>query len=189
MSDLIAVCDLEATCWEDGESQTIDQMEVIEIGCVLADFEGTAIDEFECFVRPVQNPILTEFCTKLTTIRQEDVENAPSFCDAMRALDSWMGGRSICWASWGRFDYKLLVNQQTRYGEEFQILSVPHFNIKDAWRRTTKRSRNTDLYQALAFHGLEFEGVPHRALTDARNTAKLIPYIPRANVEREMELK
>ena len=189
MSDLIVVCDLEATCWEDGESQTIDRMEVIEIGCVLTDFEGNEIDEFECFVRPTQHPILTDFCSKLTTIRQEDVDNAPLFCDAMKALDMWVGGRNIYWASWGRFDYKLLLNQQNRYGEKFQFLSVPHLNVKDAWRRTTKHSRNTDLYQALAFHGLEFEGVPHRALTDAKNTAKLLPFIPRAAIERELKIK
>ena len=186
MSDLIVVCDLEATCWEDGESQTIDRMEVIEIGCVLLDFEGRLVDEFECFVRPVQHPILTEFCTKLTTIRQEDVDTAPVFCDAMKALDSWLGGRNICWASWGRFDHKLLLNQQNRYDEKFQMLEVPHLNIKDAWRRSTKHSRTTDLYQALAFYGLAFEGVPHRALTDAKNTAKLLPFIPRADIDREM---
>ncbi|MDO8273402.1 MAG: 3'-5' exonuclease [Gammaproteobacteria bacterium] len=186
MSDLIAVCDLEATCWEDGETQTIDRMEVIEIGCLLTDFEGHLIDEFASFVRPVQNPILTDFCTKLTMIRQEDVDNAPLFCDAMKALDIWAGGRNICWASWGKFDCKLLLNEQKRYGEEFQFLQVPHLNIKDAWRRSTRHSRNTDLYQALAFHGLEFDGVPHRALTDAKNTAKLLPFIPRANIVREM---
>jgi inhibitor of KinA sporulation pathway (predicted exonuclease) len=189
MSDLIVVCDLEATCWEDGETQTIDRMEIIEIGCLLTDFEGNEIDEFECFVRPVQNPVLTEFCTELTKIKQADVDNAPEFCDAMKTLDNWLGGRSICWASWGRFDFKLLLNQQNRYGEKFQFLAVPHLNIKDAWRRSTRHSRNTDLYQALAFHGLEFDGVPHRALTDAKNTAKLIPFIPRSNIEREMRAK
>lgn len=189
MTGLIAVCDLEATCWADGQNQTIEQMEIIEIGCLLADFEGSVIDEFECFVRPVQNPVLSEFCTALTTIQQADVDNAPVFCEAMKALDHWLGGRSICWASWGRFDFKLFINQQGRYGEDFEFLRVPHLNIKDAWRRSTKHSRNTDLYQALAYHGLTFEGVAHRALADARNTAKLIPFIPRADIEREMRAK
>lgn len=187
MSNLIVVCDLEATCWEDGETQTIERMEVIEIGCVLVDFEGNLIDEFSTFVRPVQNPVLTDFCTKLTTITQDQVDNGPTFCDAMTALDFWLNGRSIGWASWGRFDCKLLLNQQQRYGESFSFTKLPHINIKDAWRRSTrpKHSRTTDLYQALAFHGLEFEGIPHRALTDAQNTARLIPFIPRSDIERE----
>ncbi|MDO9519356.1 MAG: 3'-5' exonuclease [Pseudohongiella sp.] len=191
MSDLVVVCDLEATCWEDGETQTIERMEVIEIGCLLIDFEGNQIDEFSSFVRPVQNPILTDFCTTLTTIRQEDVDNAPVFCDAMSALDAWLDARSIGWASWGRFDCKLLLNQQQRYSEDFAFTKLPHLNIKDLWRRSTrpKHSRTTDLYQALAFHGLLFEGVPHRALTDAQNTAKLVPLIPRADIEREMKVR
>ncbi|MNC14861.1 sporulation inhibitor KapD [compost metagenome] len=74
--------DLEATCdeVEEWESQrplavVADQMETIEIGLVVIDLETLEIvDEFQRFVRPQINPTLTDFCTKLTSIQQADVD-------------------------------------------------------------------------------------------------------------------
>lgn len=76
MSDLIVVCDLEATCWGDGETVFIEKMEIIEIGCVLCDLSGKIVDEFDTFVRPVQHPALSTFCTELTSITQGNVDAA-----------------------------------------------------------------------------------------------------------------
>jgi len=76
------IFDLEATCWEQGSN--IDRMEVIEIGAarlVTDDYEVR--DTFSTFVRPTQEPILSEFCTNLTTINQSDVDSAPIFPEAL----------------------------------------------------------------------------------------------------------
>ena len=69
--------DLEATCDEIDESESPrslavfpDQMEMIEIGLVVIDPETLeVVDEFQRFVRPQINPILTDFCIKLTSIQ------------------------------------------------------------------------------------------------------------------------
>lgn len=53
------------------------QMEMIEIGLVVIDLETLEIvDEFQRFVRPQINPVLTDFCKQLTSIQQEDVDGA-----------------------------------------------------------------------------------------------------------------
>lgn len=55
-----------------------DQMETIEIGLVVIDLETLEIvDEFQRFVRPRINPILTDFCKSLTSIQQADEDGAP----------------------------------------------------------------------------------------------------------------
>ncbi|WP_434588783.1 exonuclease domain-containing protein [Pseudomonas sp. R4-76] len=76
--------DLEATCDDVGESESArllvlaaHQMETIEIGLVVIDLETLEIvDEFQRFVRPQIDPILTDFCKKLASIHQADVDGA-----------------------------------------------------------------------------------------------------------------
>ncbi|MDO8273403.1 MAG: 3'-5' exonuclease [Gammaproteobacteria bacterium] len=113
-SGLLVICDLEATCREDGVSPAIDEMEAIEIGCVLCDLSGNVFDEFATFVRPIQNPILSPFCRQLTSISQNDVDCAPLFEEAMQLLDAWCAGRHAFWSSWGNYDRRLLLNQEQR---------------------------------------------------------------------------
>lgn len=187
MPGLIVVCDLEATCWSDDEDQSIDSMEVIEIGCVLCDLNGNIKDEFMSFVRPEKNPLLSPFCTNLTSITQEDVNHAPVFEEALQLLDQWTASRNVLWSSWGNFDCKLLLSQQSRTGSDCLFTKVPHVNLKKAWRRTTKQRRQNDLQSALAFHGLRFDGVPHRAISDAKNTARLLPFILSSEIDLQLK--
>jgi inhibitor of KinA sporulation pathway (predicted exonuclease) len=55
-------------------------METIEMGLVVIDLESLEIvDEFQRFVRPQINPTLTDFCSKLTSIQQADVDGARTY--------------------------------------------------------------------------------------------------------------
>ena len=75
---MILIIDLEATCTDDG-SIAPEQMEIIEIGACWATDEGSVVDEFQAFVRPMERPELTEFCRQLTHISQADVDAAELF--------------------------------------------------------------------------------------------------------------
>jgi len=67
------ILDLEATCWEKGTR--LNRMETIEFGAVrLEPGAWDVIDEFSSFVRPVSEPVLSDFCRELTGIR-EPVQN------------------------------------------------------------------------------------------------------------------
>ena len=68
MAQPIFIVDLEATCWDDRPQYSVDETEIIEIGCVLATPGGMVLDEFSTFVRPVEEPVLSRFCTRLTSI-------------------------------------------------------------------------------------------------------------------------
>lgn len=69
------IFDLEATCWENDRTK---QNEIIEIGAVKLDENLAVIGEFQTFIKPKLNPILSDFCKKLTSISQEEVDQAPT---------------------------------------------------------------------------------------------------------------
>jgi inhibitor of KinA sporulation pathway (predicted exonuclease) len=72
------IFDLEATCYDRSSDETIPdgfRNEIIEIGAVMLDENGLEISRFGKFAKPLTFPTLSKFCTKLTTITQEDVDN------------------------------------------------------------------------------------------------------------------
>ncbi|WP_231380578.1 3'-5' exonuclease [Pseudomonas mandelii] len=102
--------DLEATCDEVDDSESPrplavfpDQMETIEIGLVVIDLETLEIvDEFQRFVRPQINPILTGFCKELTSILQADVDSAGTYVEVGQEIGAFIARYpNAAWASWG----------------------------------------------------------------------------------------
>ncbi|WP_460146729.1 exonuclease domain-containing protein [Pseudomonas sp. S2_A02] len=93
-----------------------DQMETIEIGLVVIDLETLEIvDEFQRFVRPQINPILTDFCKQLTSIQQADVDvdvdvdGALTYREVGEELRTFATRYSdAAWASWGDYDARQL---------------------------------------------------------------------------------
>lgn len=84
-TDCLLVVDLECTCSDEStpvaEQITPETMEIIEVGAVIANLRGEVLDRFGRFVRPTERPALTEFCSKLTSIQQADVDISRSLRD------------------------------------------------------------------------------------------------------------
>src|SRR5690606_18409581 len=180
----LLIIDLEATCWENrqapnGEAQSNDNMEIIEIGCALATRQGRLLDTRSFLVRPIQHPVLSEFCTGLTSITQEMVDEAPAFPEAIQAMNAWLGDLQgdFIWCSWGNYDRLHLAAQSREHNVVPSVLRFPHLNLKRIWRRTTGQKRMNGFAHALAFHNLDFEGHHHRGVDDARNMARVLPYM------------
>lgn len=169
------VIDLEATC-DDGGGVPRQQMEIIEIGAVLVDAETfTPKAEFQSFVRPVRHPRLTPFCQKLTSITQEDVDGAPGFVAALRALTEFMAHQRPLFSSWGNYD-----KGQFGLDAKFHGVKLPfgkgHLNVKEAFSRAIGTSKRFGMATALRKLQIPLEGTHHRGIDDARNIAKILPY-------------
>ncbi|KAG0270354.1 hypothetical protein DFQ27_008369 [Actinomortierella ambigua] len=81
--------DVEATC-EEGHSFNFPN-EVIEFPVVLLDGRTLeVIDEFHSYVKPTFRPILSDFCTELTGIQQETIDEAPTFVEVLEHFEQWM---------------------------------------------------------------------------------------------------
>jgi inhibitor of KinA sporulation pathway (predicted exonuclease) len=107
--DRIVVVDLETTCWEKRQRDQI--MEVIEVGVCLLDIgSGEITDRQSILVRPVYS-VVSEFCTKLTTLTQEVVEAGIGFREACLKLEDEYQTKKRVWASYGDFDRRQIERE------------------------------------------------------------------------------
>lgn len=166
----LLVFDLEATCWEGGQS--VERMETIEIGAVRLDAELKAAGEHSAFVRPKDQPRLSDFCVSLTSISQADVDSAPAFPQALQAFAHWAGKGAFRLASWGDYDLAQLKVDSARHGVTFPAALESYIDLREAYSRL-RGVPPCPMSEALKREGLEAKGRAHRAIDDARNAAGL----------------
>lgn len=172
------VIDLEATTEEGG--WPIEHMEIIEIGASLVNAGGHEIDHFQRFVRPLRRPNLTRFCRVLTHISQADVDSAQTLATVWPQFERWLEPhrpRLQGWCSWGDYDRKQLQQDWQHNALTSHLQSLPHLNLKHRFAEERQLARPVGLNAALQLSGIGFTGQQHRALTDARNTARLLPLV------------
>ncbi len=174
--------DLEATCDDVGVHESPrslvvvpDQMETIEIGLVVIDLESLEIvDEFQRFVRPQINPTLTDFCKKLTSIQQADVDSARTYQEVGEELRTFAARYpNAGWASWGDYDARQLERDAGLAGCPSLLEGLPHFNARK-WHAGLYDNRPKGLMQTVESLGLKWQGTYHRGIDDARNVAFII---------------
>lgn len=173
-TDIALIIDFEATC-NDDNSFPIEVMEVIEVGAVIATLAGETIAQFQTFVRPQLNPVLTIFCNQLTGIQQSDIDNAPTFREAMDNLQNFLQPYHPLkfWGSWGNYDKRQILLECQRHQIDDPLASLEHKNLKANFAKKRK-IRQVGTSKALELAGLERQGTHHRALDDAINISKLI---------------
>ncbi|RUO26874.1 exonuclease [Aliidiomarina minuta] len=187
---LLLVVDLEATCWDSSvpgtdRKQTVNDMEIIEFGCVVAGLDGTIVDSKSFLVKPVMHPALSNFCTELTSITQQDVDTAPGYKEVTASINQWLSTFTLsAWGSWGNYDKNQIQADSQRMGGHPEFFNLPHINLKTSWRKSNGLSRKakSGLTHALAFHDLEFAGRHHRGIDDAKNITRLLPKIDLTSV-------
>jgi 3'-5' exoribonuclease 1 len=164
------IVDLEATCWD--KRSTIDRMEIIEIGAViLASSTGAIIKEFNSFIKPVSSPKLSDFCIQLTSIRQEDVDQAEYFWTVFPQFLEWIGNDPFYLCSWGAYDLNQFRQDCDRHKLPFPVSFENHINLKKEFSRL--KGKAVGMKTALEMMKIPLEGTHHRGIDDAKNIAKL----------------
>lgn len=172
------VIDLEATTEEGG--WPVEDMEIIEIGATLVAADGRELDHFQRFVRPLRRPCLTSFCRELTHISQAQVDGAAPLAAIWPQFERWLApyrDKLAGWGSWGDYDRRQFVLEWQRHGLQSSLERLGHVNLKQRFAEARQLKRAVGLHTALQLAGLSFQGQQHRALEDARNTARLLPLI------------
>lgn len=170
------VIDLEATC-DNGGLVPRREMEIIEIGAVIVDRRSfEPIGEFQSFVRPVQHPKLTDFCTQLTSITQAEVDGAPGFPIVLAALREFveLHARPL-FCSWGAYDRGQFGLDAGFHGVELPF-GDDHLNLKQAFSDALGTRKRFGMAGALRKLGLPLAGTHHRGIDDARNIARILPF-------------
>ena len=175
--DYYLVIDIEATC-DDNDRFPRREREVIEMGAVIVEaLTLDIIDEYQSFVKPVRHPRLTQFCMELTGIRQIEVEIAPRFPQMMEEMTRWLRGYpNFLFCSWGKFD-QVQIERDCVYHRVPYPLGKSYWNLKSAFSKRRGLRREMGILNAMRQVGFNFQGHHHRGLDDARNAARLLPFI------------
>lgn len=147
-----------------------DNSQIIEIGAVKVK-NGEIIDSFESLIHCNFVP---KYVTKITGIQTQDLVAAPRLKDVLREFKLFLGD-SVFVAHNVDFDYKFLSNSFKRYGlGEIANRKVCTIDLA----RKTIESKKYGLQHLNEELNLENES-HHRALSDARATAKLFTIVLR----------
>jgi inhibitor of KinA sporulation pathway (predicted exonuclease) len=174
--DYLLVVDFEATCCNK-KTITKEEVEIIEIGAILVEWPTLDIKEhYQSFIRPVKTRILTPFCTKLTGIKQEQVDNAPEFPTMIKEIQSlFLKDRTVIFCCWSPFDWRQLHRDCTFHNIN-NPFSHGQWDLQRLFRLNQKKSQNMSLSRALTFVDVAPQGMRHSGYYDALNTANLLPW-------------
>lgn len=178
--DYLIVVDVEATCEEDNAHF---QHEIIEFPGVLVDVRCGRIDRersFHTYVRPVRHPTLSPFCQALTGIRQDQVDHAPTFSEAIDKFKAWFCqtiplGAKVVLCSDGPWDFKKFFYEHhvLRDKEVIPLQFYEYIDIRTSFSRFFNAGESRKLRQMLHQLGMEFEGREHCGMDDAYNIARV----------------
>ncbi len=170
--DRIIVVDVEATCWQ-SKAPPGEESEIIEIGiCVVDLWSKKPIEKDTILVKPIRSKV-SEFCTKLTTLTQTQVDKGITFAEACEMLKDKYSTPQRVWASYGEYDKNQFQKQCQSSGVKYPFTSK-HINVKTLLALVHSLPREVGMAQALELLNLPLEGIHHRGVDDAWNIGKIL---------------
>lgn len=170
--DQILVIDVESTCRQE-TPPVREESEIIEIGiCTIDVALGKRLDKESILVKPERSKV-SEFCTQLTTLTQEQVDKVISFAAACAILKKKYFSQQRVWASYGDYD-----RRQFEIQCQFLKISYPfgsrHINIKTLFAIMYALPYEVGMAEALELLNLPLEGIHHRGGDDAWNITNIL---------------
>eukprot|EP00475_Leptophrys_vorax_P035750 TRINITY_DN5935_c0_g1_i1.p1 TRINITY_DN5935_c0_g1~~TRINITY_DN5935_c0_g1_i1.p1 ORF type:complete len:223 (+),score=68.14 TRINITY_DN5935_c0_g1_i1:21-689(+) len=179
----LIVLDFEATCEKD---QKIPNPEIIEFPMVVVDVGAQQLVEdvwIQVYVKPVENPVLSAFCTELTGITQEVVDQAVEFPQAYEQVIQFLTEhgfincaepKSFAFVTCGHWDLSSALPKQARSsGMKVHKAFSRWINVKDEFERFYGR-KGHGMKHLLETLNLELTGRHHSGIDDCRNIAKIV---------------
>ncbi len=169
----ILVVDVEATCWENQTRSS--RSEIIEIGITPVAMKTYQLGESESILIRPRTTTISEFCTQLTTITQDMVdEHGLTFPYAMLKFDAKYDVRKSIFASWGDYDRKI-IEENCTFEKAWNPVGSMVLNVKSLY--AAKYGHSGAMNECAAELGYAFEGTHHRGIDDSRMIAKILVHI------------
>lgn len=147
---------------------------IIQVGAVVGNLDsGKILEEYSCHIKIDEQ--ITEYITKLTGIRQQDVDQGYSLELAYEQLKQ-MHKRYECFRNcltWGGGDTLCLKKQLGINDDEMFLFGRRWIDAKTIFvslRFARGQHHQAGLARALRKFDMEFQGKKHQACDDARNT-------------------
>lgn len=170
----ILVIDVEATCWDDGrvDNHPSRRNEIIEIGIAEIGLKSKKIERTESIIVKPNTSTISPFCTKLTTLTPEFVEEkGVSYWAALDILDNKYKAYQQIFASWGDYDRKAF-ERNCAWCETSYPFGNMHLNVKALF--LAKYGYTGGQQKCGNDLGIKMEGTAHRGIDDAVNIAKIL---------------
>lgn len=174
-SDLshVNVIDVESTCWEPPECQGPNEIsEIIEIGIAVVDVTNLKVVRNASILIKPQKSKVSNFCTKLTTLTQAQVDTGITFQQAMTKLRFDFLSEQRTFVSWGDYDRKMFERNCNVYNVPYPF-GPRHMNLKNSFALFHQLSKEPGMDQALQLINLPLNGVHHRGIDDSANIANI----------------
>lgn len=169
----VLIIDVESTCWELPEVMDKNEIsEIIEIGLAVVNTKDLTIVKNDSIIVRPQRSKVSKFCTKLTTLTQEYVDQGMTFQAAMTILKRDFNSESRTFVSWGDYDRKMFERNCKDYGVKYPF-GPRHMNLKNTFTLLHGLDREPGMDTALEHLGLLLDGTHHRGIDDAKNIAKI----------------
>nr|MDO8108896.1 3'-5' exonuclease [Candidatus Sigynarchaeota archaeon] len=168
MPEFIVVVDVESTCWTNGTAPAGQTSEIIEIGVCIVDVKKQLAhpdSKRSILVRPVRSRV-SDFCTKLTTLTQSQVEEGILFWEACKTLEKDFHSDSRPWGSFGDYDRKMLIKQCEATNVKYPFTNT-HLNIKKRFAELMGLKKELGMDGALQKIGIPLLGTHHRGGDDS----------------------
>jgi len=154
--------------------------EIIEFPGVLIDANTMQhIAEFRSLVRPVENPALPAFTTKLTSLTQADVDAGETLDAVLQRLGAWLRDQGVEDAlpvTCGDWDLGTMLSKECKR-KGFDHLIPPALrrwcNVKRTYEQTCG-GRAPGMDGMLRALNLPLDGHHHLGIDDSRNIAKIV---------------
>lgn len=170
----ILAIDVAVSAWKEPKDQPAGQRnEIIEICAVPIILSDLIIQEpISFFIKPKTCKI-SQFCTDITTITQEDVNDGISFQSACEFLMKKLDSKTTPWYSWSLFDKKMFQYQCNEMKCQYPF-GAGHTSFNSLFATIMGLDKEPALEEAIRMFNFEFEGTHHRAASDSVNLARLI---------------
>ena len=149
--------------------------EIIEIGAVLLDVTSSSIEPvYQSFIRPIFYPKLTNECSRLTQINQQDVDHGVELAEALQKMEqAYVPGKTY-WVGYGDADHDVLAQVCIKYKIPNPFPSEDYIDLASQFKLFYAKERRLSLKNAVREVGLELDGIEHTAMDDAKNAAQLL---------------
>ncbi|XP_052359630.1 ERI1 exoribonuclease 2-like isoform X2 [Oncorhynchus keta] len=187
----LIVIDFESTCWRERNSYG---QEIIEFPAVLLNTStGQVESEFHTYVQPQEHPVLSDFCTELTGITQQQVEAGVPLHICLSRFSRWLQTlehqsgvvfprdqrapvaeqRPCAFVTWSDWDLGVCLLYECKRKQLHKPAVLNSWIDLRATYRLFYNRKPKGLNGALQDLGIQFSGREHSGLDDARNTAHL----------------
>lgn len=171
------VVDFEFAPVSRGRAAGALRCEIIEIGAVRLDAEGSESGTFSCFVTPRYVDRLPAYLRRLTKMRDSDVMHCEPFEVAIARFAAWVGGGKTRIVAWSKSDQRQLEAECAAKGVALPASLRAWLDLQKVYPRVmgVGAGGQLSLRRAADWCGEAVdEGRAHRALYDARVTAQLL---------------